>query len=61
MNIRRPDYTGNTNYRTNWRGKMILQVEVRTPGNWPGDFDCYWKDATVTDYFNLEELKKEKK
>ncbi|UOK71686.1 hypothetical protein [Ancylobacter polymorphus] len=35
--------TGKTRYRTNWRGKVVLQVEVA--GRWGNT----WRDATLAD------------
>ena len=51
--------TGNTRYRANWRGKLILQVEFTYIGNWGGDVDAgtpdgkAWRDARVQDLSKL--------
>ena len=38
-------------FRTNWRGKLILQVGRRTPNlsGLPGDHYIKWEDATTED------------
>lgn len=43
-------------YRTNWHGKLILQVGEMRPYNFnpeydtkPGGYSIQWRDATVTD------------
>lgn len=45
--------TGKVRHRTNWRGKLILQVEeeFNTDGDWPSPSRTYteWRDATVSD------------
>lgn len=55
--------TGKTRYRTNWRGKLILQVEYKKQyidnsyqasfsGSHPDDFKIfngYWRDAKLKD------------
>lgn len=58
--------TGQTRARSNWRGKLILQVEIKSPNPTypraprPGPYDpwssgafCFWRDATIED---LQEL-----
>lgn len=44
--------TGNTRYRSNWRGTLILQVEYiysRSSG-WDDYDECRdWRDAKITD------------
>lgn len=52
--------TGRTRYRTNWRGKLILQVEYSQNHtrdlNGSGYFDdwdtLHWRDAKATDLIN---------
>lgn len=39
----------NWRFRTNWRGKLILQREYRVPSIAPGVWDSVWKDATAED------------
>lgn len=36
-------------FRTNWRGKVILQRRWRKPGYFPGDWVYFWEDAGVED------------
>ena len=36
-------------FRTNWRGKVILQRRFRVCGSFPGDWDLIWRDARVQD------------
>lgn len=36
-------------FRTNWRGKLILQRSYRVPSISPGMFDIKWRDATTED------------
>ena len=38
----------NYQFRTNWRGQLILQRQRHTCGIW-GDKRYYWRDATVED------------
>lgn len=51
--------TGNTRYRSNWRGKLILQVEDRgikyeNCGAYVDSMRVrYWRDATVEDLSGL--------
>lgn len=48
--------TARVRFRTNWRGKLILQVEVRHPKEYPpGSWNYRWRDAKLTDV-NLEEF-----
>lgn len=54
--------TGRTRYRTNWRGKLILQVEYTTHYcrdlNGSGYYDegekVSWRDARAEDLINRE-------
>jgi len=54
--------TGRTRYRTNWRGKLILQVEFSRSYchdlNGSGYYDegttTHWRDATAEDLINRE-------
>lgn len=39
----------NWRFRTNWRGKVILQRRFRYPSRFPGSFDWVWEDARVED------------
>jgi hypothetical protein len=36
-------------FRTNWRGKVILQRRFRVPASFPGGWDVIWLDACVQD------------
>lgn len=36
-------------FRTNWRGKIILQRSYRAPSNMRGDWVICWRDATTAD------------
>ena len=36
-------------FRTNWRGKLILQRSYRVPALCPGDWIVRWRDATTED------------
>jgi hypothetical protein len=36
-------------FRTNWRGKLILQRSYRVPALVPGDWNVRWRDATTED------------
>ncbi len=38
----------NYQFRTNWRGKLILQRQLYTRSSW-GDKYYYWRDATTQD------------
>jgi hypothetical protein len=38
----------NYQFRTNWRGKLILQRQWYSRDKW-GDKQYYWTDATVSD------------
>ena len=51
--------TGNTRYRTNWRGKLILQVEEAYHSFAPypemdGMNFTHWRDARVEDLSSLK-------
>jgi hypothetical protein len=41
--------TGRSRFRTNWRGRLILQVEWRVAGDSPGAWNRVWRDARVRD------------
>jgi hypothetical protein len=60
MTLHQIDYTGRTNYRQNWLGKLILQVEVRVPSHGPGDFSAIWIDAKVRDLIEVQRLQEKK-
>ena len=36
-------------FRTNWRGKLVLQRSYRVPALGPGDWVVRWRDATTED------------
>ena len=38
----------NYQFRTNWRGKLVLQCQDYRRDQW-GDKYYYWRDATATD------------
>jgi hypothetical protein len=38
----------NYQFRTNWRGKLILQRQRYSRDKW-GDKQYYWADATISD------------
>ncbi|WP_156183944.1 hypothetical protein [Chromobacterium sp. LK1] len=48
--------TGRWRFRRNWRGKMILQIEVadwsivRTIWGWQRRWNFRWRDATVEEF-----------
>lgn len=54
--------TGRTRYRTNWRGKIILQVEytrfyfhdLNGSGYYDEGHTTHWRDATAADIINRE-------
>jgi hypothetical protein len=50
----------NYQFRTNWRGKLVLQRQQYILDKW-GDKQYYWTDATVSDlkeyYQQIYELK----
>lgn len=49
--------TGRTRFRANWRGKLLLQVEVVDRGDGHGsDIRQYWRDAEVYDLGELQHL-----
>ena len=55
--------TGKMRFRSTWRGKLILQVEVPYTHTHPGSFVCEtryaWRDARVEDipqFFSAEGL-----
>lgn len=39
----------NWRFRTNWRGKVVLQRRFRELGGYPGDWVLVWRDARVED------------
>lgn len=41
--------TGNTRYRTNWEGRLILQVEVGVYQSDKAAWVGSWRDASVKD------------
>lgn len=46
-------------YRTNWRGKVILQRRYRTLADPPMYWEMKWRDADVKDLFDFyEDLQK---
>jgi hypothetical protein len=46
-------------YRTNWRGKVILQRRYRTLDDYPMFWKMKWYDAQVEDLFDFyEDLQK---
>lgn len=53
--------TGKTRYRTSWRGKLILQVQVNgfVFCNYGDQLEeqSWWKDATFEDLQSLKEYK----
>ncbi len=54
--------TGNTRYRRNWIGKLILQVEetgqLECPhGGYPSPFYKRWRDANYMDLLHVSEQK----
>ncbi len=58
--------TGEIRFRTNWRGKLILQIEetyISIDDRDPRDLGQYqrrWRDAKTIDGFHLSKIFKEK-
>lgn len=48
--------TGRTRFRANWRGKLLLQVEVVGHGGYRGDKYQFWRDAETQDLSELQHL-----
>lgn len=41
--------TGRTRLRTDWRGRVVVQVEYKEPADSPGLWYFHWRDMRVAD------------